>query len=285
MSDTAQSPVWLEVALNGAAGKAFQPGIPITESEIIEQGVECARLGAAIIHVHAYDEAGQPSEDADIYSRIIEGIKQQVDVVVYPTLALGGSLEARFAPIQTLSERGLLEASVIDPGSVNLTHVGQLSAGQEGFVYANPEADIRHGLALAQQYGWRPAYAIYEPGFARLGAALAAQYEDCLQPIYRVMFSDGLLFGLPPSESAVAVYARLFDQLAPKAPWMISGLDADIAHLFEPALALGAQIRVGLEDAPFGSPKSNVQWVQEAVEIIARQSRPLASAQAVRDFP
>ena len=45
-----------------------------------------------------------------------------------------------------------------------------------GFVYANPPDHVREGLHVCRDYGIRPSYALYEPGFTRLGAALAAEY-------------------------------------------------------------------------------------------------------------
>ncbi len=277
-----QQPVWLEVALNGAAGTAFQPKIPITAEAIIAEGIECAKAGAAIVHVHAYNAAGQGVEDADEYARIIEGIREQVDVIVYPTLSLFGDVEARFRPIQALLDRGLLEWSVIDPGSVNITHTSQVAATQDGIAYVNPDSHIRHGLALAAAHQWRPAYAIYEPGFARLGAAMAAQFPQLPQPVYRVMLSDNLLFGLPPSAAAVEYYSQLLQQLAPNAPWMLSGLDANLVEFMPLALELGAHLRVGLEDAPFGSTTSNLALVESAVREIESQSRPLANVAQIR---
>ena len=46
-------PTWLEVALNGPWGKTRQSLIPVSVTEIIEQGIICAQEGAAILHVHA----------------------------------------------------------------------------------------------------------------------------------------------------------------------------------------------------------------------------------------
>ena len=91
---------WLEVALNGGWGRHRQPGIPVTIENIVAEGVACAREGAAIVHVHAYDEAsGRQRDDADAYARIIEGIRECCDCIVYPTIPLGGdtSAAARFA--------------------------------------------------------------------------------------------------------------------------------------------------------------------------------------------
>ena len=129
MTATEKPPVWLEVALNGAAGQQYQPGIPITEADIIAEGIACAKAGAAVIHLHAYNADGVSVEDADIYSRLIEGIRDKCGAIVYPTLGLSGTLEERFAPIKILMERGLLECGVIDPGSVNLAHKMHIAMG------------------------------------------------------------------------------------------------------------------------------------------------------------
>lgn len=260
--------VCVEVALNGAAGQGFQPLIPITATEIIAQGIDCAKAGASVVHLHAYNDKGQPCEDVDIYQRIIEGIKEKVDVIVYPTIALYGDAETRYAPFKALAKLGLLEWGVVDPGSVNITHRSQIAAQQDGLVYQNPDAHIRYGLELAQRDGWRPAYAIYEPGFARLGAALASQYPTLQAPIYRIMFSDNLLFGMPPTLENLEFYAGFLRATAPGAPWMLSGLDADVDDLIVPALELGAHIRVGLEDAPFGCQRGNVAMVEDCVTVI-----------------
>ncbi len=274
--------VWLEVALNGAVGPSLQPNIPVSISAIVEEGVACANAGASIIHLHAYDDQGNPTEDADIYAQIIEGIRARCDAIVYPTLALQGDLESRYAPIKTLMDRGLMEFGVVDPGSVNLVHEMQIAMGQDGFVYPNPTDHIREGLALAAEGDWRPAYAIYEPGFARLGAALASSVERLKTPVYRLMFSDRLLFGMPPSLKNLRFYADFLVGLVPDAPWMLSGLDADVTGLIMPAAEMGAHIRVGLEDAPLGTGQTNIELVKDAVSKIEQAGRSLAEADNIR---
>lgn len=83
------SKTWLEVSLNGPWSRDRQPLIPISVAEIVEQGVACAQAGAAIIHVHAYDEhTGRQKDDADTYAAIIEGIREHIDVIVYPHAAI-----------------------------------------------------------------------------------------------------------------------------------------------------------------------------------------------------
>ena len=142
--------VWLEVALNGPWGREVQPKIPVGVREIVAEGIACAKEGAAIVHVHAYDEAtGRQRDDAETYRRIIEGIREQEDVIVYPTLPVMGGPDApramtapeRFKAVEQLAMQGLLEWTVVDPGSVNFAHYDRLVAIQEGFVYLNAARD------------------------------------------------------------------------------------------------------------------------------------------------
>jgi uncharacterized protein (DUF849 family) len=267
---------WLEVALNGPWGKARQSGIPVRIADIVAEGIACALEGAAIVHVHAYDEAsGRQQDSADLYARIIEGIRAKVDCIVYPTIPFADVAmpsQQRFAAIEELGRRGLLEWAVVDPGSVNLG----------AMVYLNPDEHIRHGLALAGRFGFHPGYAIYEPGFLRLGAALARELTGLPQPVYRLMFSQGFRFGFPPAEYALDAYLRLLQDEAPGAPWMAAGLAVDVLGLAAAAVRRGGHLRVGLEDAPFGSRRSNLDWVRAGRQAVERAGGEIASAAEVR---
>ncbi len=283
---------WIEVALNGPWSRDLQPMIPISVEQIVQDGIACARAGAAIIHVHAYDVAtGRQKDDADLYAAIIEGIRAKEDVVVYPTLPFAGSVDApkmmtaqeRYAHTETLARRGLLEWSVVDPGSTNITRLEDIPRGKEGFVYANPESHIRRGLELATQYRFHPGYALYEPAFVRLGAALERAYPKVPRCIYRFMFSDGLSFGFPPKRYGLDAFLQLLADEAPGAPWMIAGLDVDITSLIPYAVERGGHVRVGLEDTRFGARTTNVKLVEEAVALVrAAGSEPATMAEIRR---
>ena len=60
--------VWIEPALTGAWSLGLQPrGIPDTVEAIIAEGVACPRAGAAITHIHAYDDGSQQTLDWQVY--------------------------------------------------------------------------------------------------------------------------------------------------------------------------------------------------------------------------
>lgn len=283
------SKVWIEAALNGPWGRERQPGIPVTIEEIVADGLAAADEGAAVIHIHAYDSStGRQNDQWETYARIIEGIRARTDVIVYPTIPLAGSgyaaanAERRFAHTAELAKRGLLEWTVCDPGSCNFMRFDEIGDAAAGFVYQNPMADIREGLRLSREHQLHPGYAIYEPGFTRLGAALAAAMPDLRTPIYRFMFSDEFAWGFPAEAMHLDAHLRLLASVAPEAPWMVAGLGVDIRPLIEASVTRGGHIRVGLEDAPWRTPLTNAQWVQEAASAIREAGGEPASAAEVR---
>jgi 3-keto-5-aminohexanoate cleavage enzyme len=283
------SKIWIEAALNGPWGRDRQPGIPLTVDEIVADGLAAAAAGAAIVHLHAYDPAtGRQRDEWETYARIIEGIRAKADVIVYPTIPLAGSdyastnAQRRFAHTAELAKRGLLEWTVCDPGSCNFMRFDEMGDDAAGFVYQNPMADIREGLRLSAAYGIHPGYAIYEPGFTRLGAALAQARPGMPTPIYRFMFSDEFAWGFPPEEVHLDAHLQLLRSVDPRAPWMVAGLGVDIRPLIEPAIVRGGHVRVGLEDAPWRTPLTNRQWVDEAARRIRMAGGEPATAADVR---
>lgn len=284
-------PVWIEAALNGPWTRARQPRMPLTVAELVADGIACARAGAAIIHLHAYDPAtGLQKDDPDSYAAIIEGIRAVEDVIVYPTLPFvqsadafrPGAVEARYAAVEALGRRGLLEWGVVDPGSINLATLAEAAQAQAGSVYLNPGEHILRGLHLAAEHGFVPSYAIYEPGFLRLGAALARAVPGCPAPVYRFMFSDAFTFGYPPRPYALDAQLRLLADAAPGSPWMVAGLGVNIRPLVAEAVARGGHVRVGLEDAPFGTDTPNPALVAEAVALVQQAGGRPATAAEVR---
>jgi 3-keto-5-aminohexanoate cleavage enzyme len=285
------SKVWIEAALNGAWGRERQPAIPISIKEIIADGIAAAKAGAAIIHLHAYDTMTGRQRDAyEIYAPIIEGIRSEIDAIVYPTLPIAGSGDGgelcrareRYEHVERLAKNGLLEWTVVDPGSAVFTRFDQIARGEPGYTYSNPDDHFLEGMRIAAGYGVRPSYAIYEAGCARLGAATAAAMPKVPVPVYRFMFTTEFCFGFPPKSAYLDMYLALLHDIDPGAPWMVAGLGVDIRSLIAPVVARGGHIRVGLEDRPWGVDESNRGLVEEAVLLVREAGAEPASPLEVR---
>lgn len=284
--------VWIEAAINGAWTRERQPAIPVTKAEIIADGIACAKAGAAIIHLHAYDEAtGRQKDSYEIYAPLIEGIRAQCNAIVYPTLPITGSGYAgditsakdRYKHLEKLAQNGLAEWAVIDPGSAIFTRFDEVKRGEAGYTYYNPDAHFYEGMRIAEQYGVRPSYAIYEAGCLRLGAAKAKAMPRVPSPIYRFMFADEFCFGFPPKEKYLDALHALLGECDPGASWMVAGLGVDIRPLIAPAVARGGHIRVGLEDRPWGVDETNRSLVEEAVRLVRAAGGEPATADEVRE--
>jgi len=282
--------VWLEVALNGAWGKRRQPLSPTATDEIVDDALACIEAGAGIVHFHAYDPATERQRDAfELYAPVFERLRARTDAIVYPTIPFAGNADQsddmngaqRFAAVERLAQAGLLEWTVVDPGTTTLASAEEIARGG-GFIYLNPQDHIAYGMALCAKHRLVPSYAIYEPGFARYGAALRAGTPGVPTPVYRLMFSDDLEFGFPPRPYALEAYRALLAEVAPGAPWMAAGLGVDVGPLTADIVASGGHIRTGLEDVPMGSQLSNVDLVRRAVAAIEAAGGRLASPAEIR---
>jgi len=280
---------WIEVALNGAWTRRLQPRIPVTADEIIREGVACVRAGAAIVHAHTLDPAtGRQNSDVDNCVAFISGIKSQVDAIVYPTAVPPPNRtdwKERYATIAELARRGLAEWGFIDPGSVNLWRADASAApeyGDDRAVYANSPGFAEYAMKLAEQHQFHPAYACYEPGFVRHGAMLARRHPRTPAPVYRLMLTSAFTFSFPPEVWAVEAYVKLLDSVAPGAQWMVAGLGVDVLPLIPAVVAMGGHVRVGLEDAPHGCTRSNLELVEAAVNAIQKAGGEPATASEAR---
>ncbi|MEH6721631.1 MAG: 3-keto-5-aminohexanoate cleavage protein [Aurantimonas endophytica] len=286
------SPTIIEVALNGPWGRDIQPTMPVSVNELVADAVACARAGAAIIHLHCYDPAtGKQDDNAAIYREVILRAREVVpDIAVYPTVPLAGSAmteaaaspQARFAHVEALAKEGLIDMTVVDPGSVNFSRTKDTQIPP--FVYLNPDADIVKGLQVCRNFGLRPSYAIYEPGFTRTGAQFALQMPELLTPLYRFMFSDDFSWGFPPRRYALEAHLALLNEAVPRAPWMVAGLAVELGDLIQDAVRLGGHVRVGLEDARFDCRTSNVDLVRDAAARVRAAGGEIASADAARSI-
>jgi uncharacterized protein (DUF849 family) len=296
-SNAGDSPVVIEVAVNGATKRERSPHVPQTPDEIAADAIACIDAGATIVHIHNA-EMGLPwRESAARYAEALRPMRAaRPDAVLYPTMGGGATINERYDHHLLLADEGIIDMGVIDPGSVNLAATApDGTPPQAGHVYVNSPADIAYMMGVCRDRGIGPSFAIYEPGFLRTVIAYhraGALAPGSLTKFYfsgSGYFSGGYpLFSAPPIPEAFALYHAMLRNEAPDLPWGVAILGGNILDTPNARLAVeaGGHLRVGLEDDPLGPP--NVEQVQKAVALCAEVGRPVATpaqARAILGLP
>lgn len=71
-------------------------------------------------------------------------------------------------------------------------------------------------------------------------------------------------------------------QEAPGSVWMVAGLDFDILPHVAAVVGRGGGVRTGLEDAPFGTERSNEELTVALLEAVREVGGEIATAEHVR---
>jgi len=120
------TPVIIEAALNGITSRGRNPEVPITPDELTRDAIACVDAGATVVHTHAHN-FGAPVDDlvaayAACYEPVLDA---RPGTILYPTIGGGTTSAERFHHVVELATGGLIRASFLDPGSVNLGGLGE----------------------------------------------------------------------------------------------------------------------------------------------------------------
>lgn len=261
-------------ALTGAQqGKEANPNLPVAPAEIVAQGLEAWRAGAAILHLHARDAGGGPSAEPAIFAEIVAGLRDAgCDAVL--NLSTGGAvagipLAERLAVVTELRPE---IASLSAGGGVLLGRFDERRGAWTGDRFVplfGSHAELERAVRLFADCGVRPELEVYNAGMLNTVRGLHAR-GLLAEPLL-----VNLVMGIPGecTEPTVRNLALLVEELPAGAVWLASAIGA--RHHFRmlgAAVAMGGQVRVGLEDNVYIArgelAASNGQVVAKAVRII-----------------
>src|SRR5579859_5815508 len=98
--------VIITCALTGSGHTpSMSPYLPYTVEDIVEQGINAAEAGAAVLHLHARDpKDGRPSADVSLFAEYARGIRARSDAIISFTTGggTGMTVQERLAPITEL---------------------------------------------------------------------------------------------------------------------------------------------------------------------------------------
>ena len=259
------------------------PAIPYTPAEYAAEARRAVDEGAAMIHIHARRPDGTPSYEVEDFRAITEAILAEVgDVVInYSTGAVGVPLEKRIAYLRELRP----DVGALNMGSMNFAKYSpRRREFVFQFVFENSFETIVALLQAMNEAGIRPEHECFDSGhLANLDPLLDM---GVLTPPLQVSCVMGVTGGIRPSARNLAHMAEQVPDVQHQ--WGVIGVSRQQWGLAAAALALGGNVRVGLEDnfyLPDGTmARSNGDLVARARALVADAGRRIATVAQTREL-
>jgi 3-keto-5-aminohexanoate cleavage enzyme len=283
MNRTGNDSVIITCALTGGIhGKEANPNLPEQPDEIAEQGVEAWRAGAAILHVHARNPDGSNTMDQAIYSELHERLCAETDAVIQ--LTTGGS------PMLSVEER--LNTVFLAPEmcSLNMGLLNFFIRGEQVF-FANHRSDIERFAHEIRARDVEPELEVYN-------SAMLEEVDYLLGlGIFEPPYTINLVLHTPTQGGQRGTPRNLFDMLDRLRDLPVSQEDLRVnvtsmgptqLPITTIGLAMGLNVRVGMEDNVYyrrGEPlQNNAQLVERTVRIARELDREPATPDEARQM-
>ena len=279
---------------------SMSPYLPVTAQEIADAAIGAAEAGAAIVHLHARNpEDGRPDQSPEAFEPFLRIIKQRSEVVVNITTggAPGMTVDERVRPAEVWRP----EVASMNMGSMNFGLFPMLERFKEfkhawepamleasrDFIFRNTYKDIRFCLDTLNPTGTRYEFECYDTAhlhnlhyFYREGLVKAPLF---IQTVF------GLLGGIGSHPDEVMHMKRTADRLFGDAyNWSVLGAGAAQMRVAAMGAAMGAHVRVGLEDSLWLGrgrlAESNAAQVTQVRKIIEGLGLEVATPDEAREI-
>ena len=279
---------------------SMSPYLPVTPREIAEAAIGAAEAGAAIVHLHARDPVdGSPTQDPKYFREFAAEIKRRCDVVL--NFTTGGAatmtIEERLQPALQLKP----EVASLNMGSMNFGLFPMLQrykefkhawertylATSDDRVFKNTFKDIEYILTSCAANRTRFEIECYDIG--HLYTAKHFLDRGVVKPPLFIQSVFGILGGIGAHPEDVAHMRRTADRLfGDQYRWSVLGAGRNQLPVATQAVALGGNLRVGLEDSLWLGPgtlaESNAAQVRAARQVVEGLGLEVATQDDAREI-
>jgi len=158
---------------------------------------------------------------------------------------------------------------------------GTLNFGNDHTIYISTPPILRRMAALTREWGGKPELEVFDLGHIRFAKAMLAEGLLAEPPMFQ------LCLGIPwGADQTVETMVAMKAQLPAGASWASFGISRMQMPMAATAVALGGNVRVGLEDNLFldrGVLATNAQLVERARGIIERMGARVMTPQEARN--
>lgn len=267
--------VIISAALTGAlTPKDINPHIPLTPAEIAKDAYECWKQGAAVVHLHMRDDEGLGTMDKAKFEETIRLIREYKDCDVIINCTTSGDHRATDDQrMEHVSKLDHIEMASFDAGSFNW---------MPGGVFMNsPQFLGKLGTVLTER-GIKPEIEVFDSGM--LGVAAHYVKNETIPAPLHYQFCLGVPGGM---DATVENLLYLVNHIPSDSTWSAFGIGKAHLPILLTTIALGGNVRVGLEDNVYfskGVPATNPQLVTRAADAIKLAGKKVASPQRAREI-
>lgn len=289
--------VIVTAAVTGSAHfPSMSPYLPITPQQIVEDAVKSAEAGAAVLHIHVRNpENGMPTPDIDIFREVLSEIKAHTNAIICISTGggMGMSTEQRAAPVISLKP----EMASLNFGSMNFSVFPQADKvkewkypwerlsvlASEDYIFPNTFKTLREFLSIFALNEVKPELEIYDLGMVNNLAFMIGRGH--IKPPVHIQFVTGTLGGVPSTvDSLVTLYNAACNAIGKdNFTWSAIGAGRYQMPICTVALAMGGNVRVGLEDSLYISKGVLARSSAEQVAKIIRIMKELSLEPATPD--
>ena len=278
--------VVITCALTGVLAKREQcPWVPYTPAEIAEEARRAWEAGAAVVHIHARTDEGAPTYEPQVYAAIRREIESRCPVILNFSTGGLGPMEGRVAHVREVKPA----IAALNMGSMNYAKYSPRRKDFVfDFVFENPFKDICYLLSVMKEAKVKPELECFDLGHTASIVPLLDQ--GLLEEPLQFSFIMGVLGGIRATAENLAAQAREARALSRDPAWEVIGISHEQWTMLAAALALGGNVRVGLEDnfyldsAGTQMARSNGDLVAKAVRMARDAGRESATVQEARSM-
>lgn len=269
-----KSKVIVTAALTGAVTtKKDNPNLPTQPEEIAASALACCDAGASAVHIHVRDDNDAASMRFDKFAETVKLIRDAGSPLVLNLTSSGGqgfSWEERIRPFRELKP----ELASFDAGTMNWLN---------SVVFMNePEFLELCGKEMIAA-GVKPEIEIFDIGM--LNTAKYYIRKGIIQEPAHFQLCLGAAGGM---EATTENLLYLVNHLPEKCTWSAFGIGKGANEIMMAALALGGNVRVGLEDNVYYNKgqlaESNQQFVARVKRIVEELGKTVATPDEARQI-
>ena len=266
--------VIVTAALTGAVTtKKDNSALPTQPEEICRSAVACCQAGAAAVHIHVREDDDSASMRFDKFEETVKRIRAAKCPALLNLTSSGGqgfSWEERIRPFKELKP----ELASFDAGTMNWLH---------STVFMNEPKFLEQCAKEMLQVGVKPEIEVFDMGMLN-----TAKYY-IQQGLIRESAHFQLCLGAPGGmEATTENLVYLVNHLPQQCTWSAFGIGRGANEVLLAAIAMGGNVRVGLEDNVYynaGQPaESNAQFVKRVKRIAAEMGKSLATPDEAREI-